>query len=179
MAIQQYLPRARQEVSFLPVEPARGQERPPEAAVLVEVTTGSEARSVWLQRGDAQYSTQTIFTQQGPLALTFGYESRPLGYSIELEDFSRRSNPGGVGHAAFASIVRVTDPASGQSERREISLNQPLAYGRFTLYQSSFQESSHGEASVLTVGRDPGRPLKYLGSLMICGGIAIMFILRS
>jgi len=179
VVVQQYLPRARQEVSFLPVEPARGPGNLPEAAALVEVTAGGERRAVWLQRGDAQLGTQTIFTNQGSLAVTFGYEPRPLGYSLELEDFTRRSNPGGVGQAAFSSTVRVTDPAGGQSQRREISPNQPLTHGQFTLYQSSFRESSHGEASVLTVARDPGRLLKYLGSLMICVGIAMMFTMRS
>jgi len=180
VAVQQYLPRARQEVSFRPVEPARGQTSPPEAAALVEVTVDGQRRGVWLQRGDAQYGAQTIFTDQGTLALTFGYETRPLGYSIKLEDFTRRSNPGGVGQAAFSSTVRVTDPASGKMGRREIALNRPLAHGQYTLYQSSFRESSsHGEVSVLTAARDPGRWLKYLGGLMICGGILIMFIMRS
>jgi hypothetical protein len=179
LVVEQYLPRARQEVSFLPVESARGQADLPEAAALVEISTGGIRRAVWLQRGDAQLGTQTILTGQGSLDVTFGYEPHPLGYSIELEDFTRRSNPGGLGQAALSSTVRVTDPAGGQSQRGEISMNQPLTHGRFTLYQSGFRESSHGGMSVLTAARDPGRPLKYLGSLMICGGIAIMFTMRS
>ncbi len=176
VAVQQYLPRARQEVSFLPVEPARGQSNPPEAAALVEVTADGERRGRVAAAGRRPVRAQTIFTAQGSLALTFGYEPRPLGYSIELEDFTRRSNPGGMGQAAFSSTVRMTDPAGRRSEPREIALNQPLAYGQYTLYQSGFRESSsHGEVSVLTAARDPGRWLKYLGSLMICGGILIMF----
>lgn len=179
VVVQQYLPRARQEVSFLPVEPARGPDHPPEAAALVAVTAGGERRAVWLQRGDAQWGMQTIFIHQGSLTVTFGYEPRPLGYSLELEDFTCRSNPGGVGQAAFSSTVRVTDPAAGQSQRREVSPNRPLTHGQFTLYQSSFRESAHGEASVLTVARDPGRLLKYLGSLMVCVGMATRFAMRS
>ncbi len=35
------------------------------------------------------------------------------------------------------------------------------------------------DVSVLTAAYDPGRFLKYLGSLMVCVGIAIMFYLRS
>jgi len=59
-------------------------------------------------------------------------------------------------------------------------MNEPLVHGRFRLYQSSFQEPAHGrEVSVLTAAYDPGRGLKYAGSLMICAGIFIMFCLRA
>ena len=59
-------------------------------------------------------------------------------------------------------------------------MNEPLVHGRFTLYQSSFQAPAHGrEVSVLTAACDPGRGLKYSGSVMICVGICIMFTLRS
>ncbi|MCH5372449.1 MAG: cytochrome c biogenesis protein ResB, partial [Planctomycetes bacterium] len=43
-----------------------------------------------------------------------------------------------------------------------------------------FEDAGHGvEASVLTGAYDPGRPLKYLGSLMICAGIVVMFYFRA
>ena len=59
-------------------------------------------------------------------------------------------------------------------------MNEPLVHGRFRLYQSSFEEPAHGrQASVLTVAGDPGRGLKYAGSLMICAGIFVMFYLRA
>ena len=180
VTVQRHLPRARQEVSFQPIAAAAGQANQPEAAALVEVTIDGQRRTVWLQRGDSQYSSQSILTGRGPVFLSLGYESRPLGYSIELQDFNRRANPGGMGDAAFSSTVRLMDPAAGVDEQREISMNEPLVHGRFTLYQSSFQEPTHGrEVSVLTAACDPGRGLKYSGSLMICVGIFIMFYLRA
>lgn len=180
VTVQRYLPRARQEVSFQPIAAAPNQANQPEAAALVELTADGQRRAVWLQRGDSQYSAQTIPTRRGPVFLALGYESRPLGYSIELQDFNRRANPGGMGDAAFASTVRVVDPTAGVDQQREISMNEPLVHGRFRLYQSSFQEPAHGrEVSVLTAAYDPGRGLKYIGSLMICAGILIMFCLRT
>jgi hypothetical protein len=180
VTIQRYLPRARQEVSFEPIEPARGQTDAPEAAALVEITTDGKHRTVWLQRSDNQYGVQPILTDRGPLVLSFGYQQRPLGYTVQLQDFVRRTNPGGMGDAAFGSIVRVLGSGGKPSEPREISMNQPLTLGRFTLYQSSFQDSAHGRAvSVLTAAYDPGRGLKYLGSLMICVGTFVMFYMRS
>jgi hypothetical protein len=180
VTIERHLPRARQEISFQSIAAAPNQANQPEAAALVEVTNDAERRIVWLQRGDSQYSAQSILTGRGPVFLSFGYESRPLGYSIELQAFNRYANPGGMGDAAFSSTVRLVDSAAGIDEQREISLNEPLVHGRFTLYQSSFQEPTHGrEVSVLTAAYDPGRGLKYAGSLMICAGILSMFYLRA
>ena len=180
IAVVRHIPRAREEVSFLPVELASGSRGGSEAAALVEVVTDGQSQQVWLKRNDAQYGTQPVFTNQGPMVLNFGYEQLPLGYAIELQDFERRFNPGRMGNAAFASNVRVIDPASGAPQEHEISMNEPLAYGRFTFYQSSFQESQDGtEVSVLTAAYDPGRTLKYLGSLMICIGIFLMFYMRA
>jgi hypothetical protein len=180
VTVQRYLPRARQEVSFQPIAAAANQANPPEAAALVEVTVDGQRRTVWLQRDDSQYSSQSILTGRGPVFLALGYESQPLGYSIVLQDFNRLANPGGIGDAAFSSTVRLVDPAAGVDQPREISMNEPLVHGRFRLYQSSFQEPTHGrEVSVLTAACDPGRGLKYAGSLMICAGILIMFYLRA
>jgi hypothetical protein len=59
-------------------------------------------------------------------------------------------------------------------------MNQPLTHRSFTFYQSSFDDAKHGrETSVFSVAFDPGRNLKYCGSLMICLGIATMFYMRT
>jgi hypothetical protein len=59
-------------------------------------------------------------------------------------------------------------------------MNEPLVYGKYTLYQSSFQETAEGaQTSSLTVACDPGRWFKYVGSLMICGGGLVMFIAQA
>jgi len=178
--VQQYLPRARQEVTFQPLEVAPGQADQPEAAALVEVSVDGQRRTVWLQRGDSPYSAQTILMDRGPVFLTLGYESQPLGYSLELRDVTRRFNPGRAGDAAFSSTVQLKDDAAGLDEPREISPNRPLVHGRFTLYQTGFRDPTHGKkVSILTAAYDPGRGLKYIGSAMICVGILVMFYLRA
>jgi hypothetical protein len=89
-------------------------------------------------------------------------------------------NPGREGNAAFASQVRLMDEESALDEVREISMNQPLTHGRYTLYQSGFDEGgSEKKTSVFSVAYDPGRRLKYFGSLMICSGVAVMFFMRA
>ena len=111
--------------------------------------------------------------------LRYGHGQAPLGFALKLADFRREFNPGGEGDAAFASTVHLVDTELDLDESHEISMNEPLTHRQYTFYQSGFNESGHGrEASVFSVAYDPGRPLKYAGSLMICSGIAIMFYMR-
>ena len=110
------------------------------------------------------------------MAIGLGYERLPLGFELKLVKFRHGKNPGQMGDASFASTVELVDRAKGIDQQRTISMNEPLVYGKYTLYQSSFQETPEGkQASTLTVACDPGRLLKYLGSLMICGGALLMF----
>ncbi|MFO7901509.1 MAG: cytochrome c biogenesis protein ResB [Pirellulaceae bacterium] len=178
--IAEHIPFAREEVRFVPVELAGGETESAKAAALVEVTAGATKRQLWLRRHDPQHGVQNLSTERGPVTLSFDYERRPLGFNLELEDFTRHVNPGRVGNAGFSSTVRVADAAAGVDRHHEISMNAPLEYGKFTFYQSSFQESPMGkEVSVLTAAHDPGRLLKYSGSLLICAGIFTMFYMRS
>lgn len=178
--ISKYLPHARQEVTFVSAPPANETGEKLEAAALVEVDVEGVKRQFWLRRNDPRYGQEWIVTKRGPVKVSFGYDHLPLDFSLKLVDFKRDFNPGGMGAAAFASQVRLVDPAREIDEEREISMNSPLVNGKFTFYQSSFQETGHGkEASVFTAAYDPGRLMKYLGSLMICGGIFIMFYMRS
>jgi hypothetical protein len=184
VVIEKYIPHARRRVVFSSIETdlgaASGATSGPEAAVLVEVTTAGSTREVWLKRQDDLYGTTRLTTTRGPLELTFAYEELPLGFRLELEDFTRRQNPGRVGDAAFSSSVRLIDAARAIHRQHEISMNEPLSHGKFRFYQASFQELSGGrEVSVLTAACDPGRTLKYLGSCLICGGIVMMFCTRS
>lgn len=178
--VADYLPRAREEVHFEPVSASRDGKVVPEAAALVELSWQGKQHEMWLQRGSGEHSAQTFFTPEGPVVVSFGYAQAPLGFTLELTDFQRAQNPGGAGDASFASVLRVItkDDAAGREQR--VAMNQPLVEGHFRLYQSSFQESHGGrEVSVLTAAYDPGRLLKYMGSLMVCGGIAMMFFMRA
>ena len=180
VSILRHLPRAREESTCRPLEVASGAAANAEAAALVEVTLGDERHAVWLKRNDEQDGVQWIDTSQGLFTLSFGYHQVPLGFRLQLDGFERRSNPGSVGDAAFASNVRVADAKGVLGPPQEISMNRPLTQGKYTLYQSSFQEiPGHREVSIFTAAYDPGRGLKYLGSLMVCGGVFLMFTMRS
>jgi hypothetical protein len=178
LTVTEYVPRAERKLSFEPV--AKDEQNPQEPAALVEICVDGSVRQVWLQRSDLHYGTRRIDTPDGPMLLRYGHGDVPLGFALKLESFHREFNPGGEGNAAFASTVRLIDGDLDLDETREISMNEPLTHRRFTFYQSGFNESGHGkETSVLNVAYDPGRTLKYAGSLMICLGIAVMFYMRA
>jgi hypothetical protein len=178
VTLARFLPSARQEVTFEPAEVA-ADENGPDAATEVEVTAGGKTQQVWLKRGDENYGMQEIFTSQGKLTLSFGHEYLPLDFSLKLLKFTHGLNPGRMGDASFTSSVLLIDPHRNIRQPREINMNEPLTYGRFTFYQSNFQEMPDGkDASTLTAAYDPGQFLKYLGSLMICLGTFLMFYVR-
>jgi hypothetical protein len=179
-SISDYLPHGRQNVVFEPLEADASQKEKAEPAAEIEVSAGGSVQALWLQRNHPSYGMQTIATPQGLLGVRFCSAQAPLGFSLQLVAFRREKNPGGVGNAAFASTVRLRDEDHGVDEERRISMNEPLTYRRLTFYQSSFNEADHRSAtSIFSVAHDPGRTLKYAGSLMICLGIAIMFYMRA
>ena len=182
VSIVGFLPHARRELVFSPVKVARGGapaggSETFEAAAEVELTAADACRRVWLQRGDGGGMPIPIKTSDGTLAISYGYESLPLGFSLQLKKFVRGMNPGGMGDARFASTVHLRDEAQHVDEDREISMNEPLVHGKFAFYQSGILPS--GTGTLLTAASDPGLWLKYLGSIMTCAGTLVMFVLRS
>jgi hypothetical protein len=167
---------ARQQVVFEPATANDDDAEGLEPAALVEVRAGGITAETWLKCNDPNYETAEINTAAGPLTVTFGHERLPLGFSLKLLKFHQGLNPGGMGAASYSSLVQLIDPARGINQRREISMNEPLLHGQYTLYQSSFTPSDDGpQTSLLTVSADPALYVKYLGCLMICGGTLLMF----
>jgi hypothetical protein len=177
VAVVKHLPHAQREVTCQSVT---GQDDQQEAAVLLRLSSADARSETWLKRGDPEFGQQQYATPKGTLGIQFGYEQAPLGFALRLTAFRRGMNPGGMGDASFASSVRLIDKSRSIDEPREISMNEPLTYGRYTLYQSSFVEGDDGKyTTVLTAAYDPGLWVKYLGSLMICCGTLYMFCSRA
>lgn len=104
----------------------------------------------------------------------FSYSNRriPLGFELELADFRVGRYQGTMRAASYESDVLV--PGVG---RQTISMNNPLYHAGFAIYQSSFEEDEMKRpvASIFSVNYDPGRQLKYLGSLIIVLGAILLF----
>ena len=137
-----------------------------------------------------------------------------LGFEVKLLRAESHVDPGTDRDATYTSFVQLLDPPPGELSTRPpegawerwvawmlgdhppppdqpvrkdvmITMNQPLNYRGYKLYQSNFQRlgmDGRGRPvhhSGLTVGRDPGLWLKYLGSTMLALGISCMFYMRA
>lgn len=180
-AIVEHRPHVRQVISFEPLTADPSQKDKEEsAAAEVEITAGGTSRTVWLQRNHPTLGSQVLTTDEGPLQVRFSHGERKLDFSLKLLRFHREVNPGGVGNATYSSSVLLTDENRGIEREREIAMNKPLTHNGLTFYQSGFDDGGHSaRSSTLSVGHDPGRVLKYGGSLLICLGIGIMFYMRA
>lgn len=173
LKVVDWVANARLESTFKPSKIQYGDMAPPPALHL----TNSGA-SVWLYLGE-----QATFQFQGKeVDIGFFRKRISLPFAIKLERFTIEHDPGSNTPASYASSVEVLPQSSEgkKSWKTIISMNEPLEFGGFTLYQASF-ENAHPRptTSILSVNRDSGRWLKYGGSLFIVLGALLLFVLRN
>ncbi len=100
---------------------------------------------------------------------------RNLPFSIQLTDF-RRTNHDGIGMAkSYESDVILRDHSMQWEET--ISMNKPLRYKGYTIFQSSFIETPIGERSVFSVVQNSGRAFPYIAGFAICFGMFLHIII--
>ncbi len=100
----------------------------------------------------------------------------PLGFTIRLDAFEIDHYPGTRRPAMFRSRVTVVDPATGEQEQRVIEMNRELAWGGFTFFQSSYRIEQGREMSVLSVSRDPGQAIVFIGYTLLVAGMLIVLV---
>ncbi len=114
---------------------------------------------------------------QEPVRVEFRPAQRELPFTVKLLDFRKIDYPGTQMASGFESDVQLTDPQRGVILMRKISMNNPLRYRGYSLYQSSFIDGLT-QTTVLSVRNDPGTPFVYTGFLIVIGGVVSMFLLR-
>ncbi|MEK6554046.1 MAG: cytochrome c biogenesis protein ResB, partial [Bdellovibrionota bacterium] len=165
MRILKYLPQAREEIKFIQLERPAGPATT--SALLVEFN----GKDYWL----ALNSNTRIFNDSSVFMISYNNRRIDVGFSITLENFTVGRYQGTMRAASYASDVM----AEGYGPAH-ISMNEPLKHNGFTFYQASFQENERGQptSSILSVNRDPGRWIKYLGSFLIVLGSVVMFYFK-
>ncbi|MDY0169897.1 MAG: hypothetical protein RBS80_25365 [Thermoguttaceae bacterium] len=140
------------------------------------------------------------------VAVTMPRGDVPLGFSVFLHRFDRKLDPGADTVSHYASLVDFLDRGSPPEPLLKdvlVTLNAPVdftdpATGRsYRFYQSSFDgpfrpgdpqyersvadREQYGQVflSVLSVNYDPGRGLKYFGSVLISIGFVLIFYMRK
>ncbi len=139
------------------------------------------------------------------VAVTMPLDKIDLGFRVYLQKFNRKLDPGTSQASHYSSLVDLIDRHDKNKRLQTdvlIALNAPVDFSdpstgcSYRLFQSSFagpwkpgdpvfhemvDEDDMRDRLFLsrfTVNYDPGRGLKYAGSLLIVAGIVVMFYMR-
>ncbi|MCA9414897.1 MAG: FkbM family methyltransferase, partial [Candidatus Omnitrophica bacterium] len=103
--------------------------------------------------------------------------------TIRLDDFRLRTYPGGSSPMSYESDVTVAYAEENSNVQKEvlIQMNEPMDQNGFRVFQSSFIDQPKGDPriSIFSIAKDPGVPIIYTGSIVLCVGIAMMFYGRK
>lgn len=171
LVIRQKLDRARN-VTQLAATPEVRKDRQP--ALFVRINTPDRSQEVWLQR--SQPRNLSVSNKQ--YQLMFGNKIVELGFDIKLDTFRVGYYPGGRRPRSFESTVTLNDPAQGGAQARLISMNHPTSFGGFNFYQSSYRMGDGPTVSILSVSRDPGQVIVFVGYFGVMIGMLIVLFNR-
>ena len=152
-----------------PIELPERSNLPPSA---IHLRTPGDPTGVWLVEGESrEFSSDTE-----RLEIYYGQDSLRLPFRIKLLKFSKIDYPGTEMALSYQSEVQV----NGEGPPITIMMNEPLKRDGYTLYQSSYVlEPGRPPMSIFSVNWDPGRAIKYAGSLLLCIGIVVFTVMRS
>jgi len=110
-------------------------------------------------------------------AIDLRRERYPLGFALELDEFTKEDHPGTGMPRWFSSDVRVHDDAGARPVR--ISMNEPLRDRGLVLYQASWgpQDAPPGAPlfSTLAVVRNPADQWPLVACVVIALGLLLHF----
>ena len=181
----QSIPRATEFTKFAPSGEKKGGKADMSRlteGVRVRLSKGAEAHEEWVPGG----WRVSLPTQPRPVLFTYGFRLEPLPIGLELLNFEVERNEGNDSPAGFKSTVRVTD-RGGQSATGFAYMNNPFNFPdglpytfsglTYKVSQASWNPENLNQSSVQIL-RDPGWSFKWIGSLLICFGIFMLFYLR-
>jgi hypothetical protein len=105
-----------------------------------------------------------------------GPRSFELPFTVHLDAFEMEFYPGTRRPSQFRSRVTVLD--AGASTAGVIQMNQPLDHGGYRFFQSSYRDDQGQPMTILSVARDPGQPVVFLGYYTLIAGMILVFATR-
>ncbi len=174
-----WFPKASPRSEYHPSALQYGDQAPP-AAIRVVTGAGGPGSEVWLGLGD-----RAVLTYQGR-EISVGFQNRRviLPFALRLERFVIDFYDGTRDPKEYSSKVSIIEggvhaanPAvAGELGPIVVSMNEPLAHRGITFYQASYEPGEpRPTVTILSVNQDPGRPLKYGGSILIVLGAILLF----
>ncbi len=179
------IPRAVEFTKFAPVPEKKGGKMDTSKfteGLRVRLSKDGEVHEEWVPGG----WRVSLPTKPRPVLFTYGFRLEPLPVGLELLNFEVERNEGNDTPAGFKSTIRVTN-RQGESATGEAYMNHPFNFPAgipftfsgltYKVSQASWNPENLNQSSVQIL-RDPGWSLKWIGSLLICAGIFMLFYLR-
>ena len=116
------------------------------------------------------------FVSGGPDAAAL--KSHKLPFSVRLDSFEIDHYAGTWRPAMYRSRVFVEDRAAGRSFPAIIQMNHELSYGGYKFFQSSYHETPGRDQTVLSVSRDPGQTIVFIGYVLLMVGMLTVLATR-
>jgi hypothetical protein len=114
--------------------------------------------------------------REGPVRLSFGPETWPLGFSVQLQKFVLKTYEGTDNPMSFESFVRVVPEDGEPAFDYHIYMNHVMDAGSWRFFQSSYDPETL-KRSIFQVSHDPGKGVVYLGYLLTpLGLLFIVFV---
>lgn len=163
--LEQYRPSAVPHATYVPLE-----KKIPGFDGYQVIQTELDGQDLWLELG----ASGQVASGKYLYYVQYARRQVDLKFEVKLKSFKVDYYEGTTRPKEYSSIVEVA------GEDHLISMNNPLKHGGFTFYQASYEMDDSGapKLSVFSVNYDPGRSVKYLGSLMMCLGIVSMFYFK-
>lgn len=164
----------------LPGEPPVDAGTTPGFRARLEGPDGARGPDRWVESGE----TTSLTDGTNVLRVSYGYETKPLPFSLRLVKFEVPRDEGTDTPSDFLATVEFRDSRTGETKTGVARMNRPASFpGTFlaniTGINYKFSQAEWNprnlDETTLQVLYDPGWLLKWLGSLAICVGIAIQF----
>lgn len=118
-----------------------------------------------------------VTTDKGTWDVTLRRRTWPLPFTVVLDNFTRELYPGTNRPSSFSSDVTVIEPKATQ--KIHISMNKPLRYKGYTLFQASWGPQNAGPNdrlfSTFAVVKNPADQWPLYGCLIITFGLLVHF----
>lgn len=120
--------------------------------------------------------TQALEAGSNQMLLSLQARNHKVPFSLQLKEFRKVDYPGTHQPSSFESDVTLVDPEENLTLNRTISMNKPLDYKGYRIFQSSYVEDDpSGKASIFTVAKNPGIIFIYGGAIVIFLGSFLVF----
>jgi len=158
------------QIHTLPIQPDQPRvSRKP--AVLVKMSTKGTSRELWLPRGAPQH----VDVEGTGFDFLYGSRISPLGFEITLDHFRLRHYPGGESQRSYESHITIKDSETGTTSKHVVSMNHPVDYGGYTLFQTGYDESGGRTVTFLDLSSDWGVWGAFAGYILTTIGMIIVF----